>query len=176
MKDIVLREIKTWVNLMISYSEIIESIQGEVPDCEQLIVQDAQIEALQKEYDKYYGLRGYLLADLQEGRIDKEEFDEFHEIYTGKCKEIENSIEKQKALTKKIYEEKEERKERSERYRKTAEVDGLTRELRVTMVSEIYVYEDKSLDIVFRFSNELARMKEICEMSRSVDEDHEIAV
>lgn len=176
LKDIVLSEIKIWVNLMISYSEIIESIQGEVPDCEQLIVQDAQIEALQKEYDKYYGLRGYLLADLQEGRIDKEEFDEFHEIYTGKCKEIENSIEKQKALTKKIYEEKEERKERSERYRKTAEVDGLTRELLVTMVSEIYVYEDKSLDIVFRFSNELARMKEICEMSRSVDEDHEIAV
>ena len=166
LKDIVLREIKVWMKLMVSYSEIMDSIQGEIPDCEQLIVQDAQIEALQKEYDKYYGLRGYLLADLQEGRIDKEEFDEFHGIYTGKCKEIENSIEKQKALTKKIYEEKEEQKERLENYRKTAEVDELTRELLVTMISKIYVHEDKSLDIVFRFNNELEKMKEICEMSK----------
>lgn len=176
LKDIVLREIKVWMNLMISYSEIMESIQGEIPDCGQLIVQDTQIEALQKEYDKYYGLRGYLLADLQEGRIDKEEFDEFHEIYTGKCKEIENSIEKQKALTKKIYEEKEEWKERLERYRKTAEVDELTRELLVTMISKIYVHEDKSLDIVFRFKNELEKMKEICEISRNVDMNNEITV
>lgn len=176
LKDVVLREIKVWVNLMISYSEIMETIQGEIPNCEQLIVQDAQIKALQKEYDKYYGLRGYLLADLQEGRIDKEEFDEFHEIYTGKCKEIENSIEKQKTLTRKIYEEKEERKERLERYKKTTEVDELTRELLVTMISKIYVHEDKSLDIVFRFSNELEKMKEICEMSRNVEADNEIAV
>ncbi len=176
LKDIVLREIKTWVNLMISYSEIMESVQDEISDCEQLIIQDAQIEALQKEYDKYYGLRGCLLADLQEGRIDKEEFDEFHEIYTGKCKEIENSIEKQKMLTKKIYEEKEERRERLERYRKTAEVDELTRELLVTMVSKIYVHEDKSLDIVFRFGNELEKMKEICGMTGNTDLDNGIEV
>ena len=63
-----------------------------------------------------------------------------------------------------------------ERYKKTSEVDELTRELLVTMISKIYVHEDKSLDIVFRFSNELEKMKEICEMSRNVEADNEIAV
>jgi hypothetical protein len=44
------------------------------------------------------------------------------------------------------------------------------------MVSKIYVHEDKSLDIVFRFSNELEKMKEICEMNRNMDVVNEMAV
>ena len=51
-----------------------------------------------------------------------------------------------------------------DKYKESKDLGTLTRELLVTMVSKVYVHEGKKLDIVFRFSNELEKLKVINQM------------
>lgn len=164
LKKILLKEIKSWLDLMTSYSEVMDTLNEMNVNYEQVVEYDAQIGVLRNEYNKYYGLKSGLLSDLREGLIDKEEFDEFHSLYTKKCDELELAINNHKNLVKKMFQNGVAAKVQLERYKETQDLIELTRELLVTMVSKIYVHENKELDIVFRFSNELDKLKGINQM------------
>ena len=105
-----------------------------------------------------------MLSDLKEGLIEKEEFEEFHSLYTKKCEELEQAISNQKALIKKMFQNGVAAKVQLDKYRETKDLGELTRELLVIMVSKVYVHEGKELDIVFRFSSELEKLKSIQQM------------
>ena len=164
LKKILLKEIKTWIDLMASYSEIMDVMEEMNVNYEQVVEYDSQISVLRSEYNKYYGLKSGLLSDLKEGLIDKEEFDEFHNLYTKKCDELELAINNQKNLVKKMFQNGVAAKTQLDKYRESKDLGTLTRELLVTMVSKVYVHEGKKLDIVFRFSNELEKLKVINQM------------
>lgn len=164
LKKILLKEIKTWIDLMASYSEIMDVIEEMNVNYEQVVEYDSQISVLRSEYNKYYGLKSGLLSDLKEGLIDKEEFDEFHSLYTKKCDELELAINNQKDLVKKMFQNGVAAKTQLDKYKESKDLGTLTRELLVTMVSKVYVHEGKKLDIVFRFSNELEKLKVINQM------------
>lgn len=165
LKRIVLKEIKTWTDMMASYTDMMEAISEMDVSYEQVVEYDAQIGVLRNEYNKYYELKSGLLSDMREGLIDKEEFDEFHWLYTKKCEELDSAINSQKNLVKKMFQNGVAAKSQLDKYRETADLGELTRELLVVMVSKIYVHEDKTLDIVFRFSNELEKLESISQMA-----------
>lgn len=164
LKKILLKEIKTWIDLMASYSEIMDVMEEMNVNYEQVVEYDSQISGLRSEYNKYYGLKSGLLSDLKEGLIDKEEFDEFHSLYTKKCDELELAINNQKNLVKKMFQNGVAAKTQLDKYKESKDLGTLTRELLVTMVSKVYVHEGEKLDIVFRFSNELEKLKVINQM------------
>ena len=164
LKKILLGEIKTWIDLMASYAEIMDVMDEMNISYEQVVEYDSQIGILRNEYNKYYGLKSGLLSDLKEGLIDKEEFDEFHSLYTKKCEELEQAISNQKVLIKQMFQNGVAAKVQLDKYRETKDLGELTRELLVTMVSKVYVHEGKELDIVFRFSNEMEKLKSIHQM------------
>ena len=149
---------------MTSYVEIVDTLNEMNVNYEQVVEYDTQIGVLRNEYNKYYGLKSGLLSDLREGVIEKEEFEEFHCLYTKKCNELEIAIANQKDLVKKMFQNGVAAKVQLERYKESKDLGELTRELLVTMVSKIYVHENKELDIVFRFSNELDKLKDINQM------------
>lgn len=164
LKRIVLKEIKTWSDLMASYTNIMDAISEMDVNYEQVVEYDTQIGILRNEYNKYYGIKSGLLSDLREGLIDKEEFDEFHSLYTKKCEELDTAINSQKDLIKRMFRNGVAAKIQLDKYRETADLGELKRELLVAMVSRIYVHENKELDIVFRFSNEFKKLENICQM------------
>ena len=164
LKKILLGEIKTWIDLMASYAEIMDAMDEMNISYEQVVEYDSQIGILRNEYNKYYGLKSGLLSDLKEGLIDKEEFDEFHSLYTKKCEELEQAISNQKVLIKQMFQNGVAAKVQLDKYRETKDLGELTRELLVTMVSKVYVHEGKELDIVFRFSDEMEKLKSIHQM------------
>ena len=164
LKKILLGEIKTWIDLMASYAEIMDVMDEMNISYEQVVEYDSQIGILRNEYNKYYGLKSGLLSDLKEGLIDKEEFDEFHSLYTKKCEELDRAISNQKVLIKQMFQNGVAAKVQLDKYRETKDLGELTRELLVTMVSKVYVHEGKELDIVFRFSNEMEKLKSIHQM------------
>lgn len=164
LKKILLGEIKTWIDLMASYAEIMDVMDEMNISYEQVVEYDSQIGILRNEYNKYYGLKSGLLSDLKEGLIDKEEFDEFHSLYTKKCEELDQAISNQKVLIKQMFQNGVVAKVQLDKYRETKDLGELTRELLVTMVSKVYVHEGKELDIVFRFSNEMEKLKSIHQM------------
>lgn len=167
LKRIVLKEIKTWIDLMASYAEIMDVLDEMNISYEQVVEYDSQIVVLRNEYNKYYRLKSGLLSDLKEGLIEKEEFEEFHSLYTKKCEELEQVISNQKALIKKMFQNGVAAKVQLDKYRETKDLGELTRELLVIMVSKVYVHEGKELDIVFRFSSELEKLKSIQQMVQS---------
>lgn len=167
LKKILLGEIKTWIDLMASYAEIMDVMDEMNISYEQVVEYDSQIGILRNEYNKYYGLKSGLLSDLKEGLIDKEEFDEFHSLYTKKCEELEQAISNQKVLIKQMFQNGVAAKVQLDKYRETKDLGELTRELLVTMVSKVYVHEGKELDIIFRFSNEMEKMKSIHQMVKN---------
>ena len=164
LKKILLGEIKTWIDLMASYAEIMDAMDEMNISYEQVVEYDSQIGILRNEYNKFYGLKSGLLSDLKEGLIDKEEFDEFHSLYTKKCEELEQAISNQKVLIKQMFQNGVAAKVQLDKYRETKDLGELTRELLVTMVSKVYVHEGKELDIVFRFSDEMEKLKSIHQM------------
>ena len=164
LKRVVLKEIKTWIDLMASYAEIMDVLDEMNISYEQVVEYDSQIAVLRNEYNKYYRLKSGLLSDLKEGLIEKEEFEEFHSLYTKKCEELEQAISNQKALIKKMFQNGVAAKVQLDKYRETKDLGELTRELLVIMVSKVYVHEGKELDIVFRFSSELEKLKSIQQM------------
>ena len=161
LKSILLKEIKLWLDLMASYSDVMDMITKMNIDYEQVVEYNTQIGTLRNEYNKYYKLISGLLTDLKEGLIDKAEFEEFQYLYTKKCEELEITINNQKEMIKKMFQNGVAAKTQLDKFRETADLGELTRELLVTMIRRVYVHEDKSLDIVFRFSSQLEKIEMI---------------
>ena len=82
----------------------------------------------------------------------------------AKVNELELAINNQKNLVKKMFQNGVAAKTQLDKYKESKDLGTLTRELLVTMVSKVYVHEGKKLDIVFRFSNELEKLKVINQM------------
>lgn len=157
LKKILLKEIKVWTDLMASYCELMNVMDEIIVNYEPTAAYDDQIGVLRKEYHRYDGLKRGLLSDLKEGLIDEEEFDELHRFYAKKCDELEYAVSNQKAIVKRMFRNGAAAKAQLDRYRESKDLGELTRELLVAMVDKVYVHEGKTLDILFRFSNEFEK-------------------
>ncbi len=165
LKNIVLKEIVSFTDLMASYSDVLDFVKQMDLDYSRAVGYDAQVCALTSEYNRYYSLKSGLLSDLKDGLVDREEFEEFNRIYENKCRELEKAIESQKKLVENLLHNGTLAKSRLEKFRETAETGELTRELLVTMVKKIYVHEGKKVDIQFRFANEMEKLGMLSQMA-----------
>lgn len=159
LKNIVLKEIISFMDLMASYPDILEFVKQTDLDLDYSSAAEYNVQtvALTREYNKYYSLKNGLLSDLKNGLVDREEFKEFNHIYKNKCRELKKVIENQKKLMKNLLHNVTLAKSRLEKFKETTEISELTRELLVIMVKKIYVYEGKKVDILFRFANGLEK-------------------
>ncbi len=165
LKNIVLKEIISFTDLMASYPDVLDFVKQMDLDYSRAVEYDAQVCALTSEYNRYYSLKSGLLSDLKDGLVDREEFEEFNRIYENKCRELEKAVESQKRLVENLLHNGTLAKSRLEKFRETAQTGELTRELLVTMVKKIYVHEGKKVDIQFRFANEMEKLGMLSQMA-----------
>ena len=173
LKKIVLKEIQAYMAVFLDYERSMESIQEIEIDGMQVIGYDMQISKLQEEYNKYYDLKMALYDDLKTGLIDKTEFDEFTAIYSEKCKELDQMLEYQKEIVKDIFSGSVSAKVEIENWKKAMELTELNRSLLAMTVDAIYVFEDKKLEIHFRYQDMIEKMKvikEFCSSKKTEDE------
>ncbi len=158
LKKIVFKEIKKHLELMASYEETARYLEHMNVNYEQVVEYDSQIASLQAEYSRYYTLKSNLFSDLKEGLIDKKEFDEFHQLYEGKCNELENAVKAQKKLIKDMFQNGVAAKSQLEKLKENLDIQELDRELLVTTIRRVYIHEDKRLEIEFRFHSEMDKL------------------
>jgi len=166
LKRIVFKEIKKYLELMASYEETARYLEQMNVNCEQAAAYDSQIARLQSEYGRYYALKSSLFSDLREGLIDKKEFDEFHQLYEGKCNELEHAVTAQKKMIKDMFRNGAAAKSQLEKLRENLDIQELNRGLLVTAVRRVYIHEDKRLEIEFRFKSELDKPGVLSRMCR----------
>ncbi len=154
LKDIILKEIVFFMDLMAYYPDVLDFAKRVDIDYKEAAGYNTQAGILTREYNRYYSLKNGLISDLENGLADSEEFEEFKRIYENKCAELENAIKNQKRFAESILHNYILAKARLEKFREAAEIAELTRELLVTMVKKIYVHEGKKVDILFRFANQ----------------------
>ncbi len=153
LKNIILKETGSFLDLMASYSGVLDFVKQINTDYNKVFKQDVYTNAATREYNRYYNMKRGLLSGLEEGLVDREEFEEFNSIYENKCRELEKAVECHKELVENILHNKSIVKSKLEKFKETAETGELTRELLVTMVKKVYVHEGKKIDILFRFAN-----------------------
>lgn len=158
LKRIVFKEIKKYLELMASYEETARYLEQMNVNYEQVAEYDSQIASLQAEYGRYYTLKSNLCSDLKEGLIDKKEFDEFHQLYEGKCNELENAVKAQKKIIRDMVQNGIAAKSRLEKLKENLDIQELDRELLVTTIRRVYIHEDKRLEIEFRFHSEMDKL------------------
>lgn len=158
LKRIVFKEIKKYLELMASYEETARYLEQINVNYEQVVEYDSQIASLQAEYGRYYTLKSNLFSDLKEGLIDKKEFDEFHQLYEGKCSELENAVKAQKKIIKDMFQNGVAAKSQLEKLKENLDIQELDRELLVTTIRRVYIHEDKRLEIEFRFHSEMDKL------------------
>lgn len=122
---------------------------------------DTMVAEKEREIENYQDFRMKLLEAFHEKLIDRDEYDGMRKKYTG-------MIEKTKASLEKIMEERagvvgERPGNRTwvEQFAQYRVEKSLTREMAVTLVDKIYVYEDKRLKIEFNYRDEIAYDQEL---------------
>lgn len=161
LMHIVLKEIQSSTSLMIEYSEVINMLRELDVNYEKVAEYDSQILRMKEEYKKYETLKTGLYEDMKDELISKEEYKEFHALYSQKCKQLTVAIDRQKELIGKMFQNGVEAKVQLKELEKKLSFDTLTRPLLVMAVERIYVYEDKRLEIQFRYADVIQRLKEM---------------
>ena len=101
-----------------------------------------------------------LYEALNDDLIDRDEYEKMRNKYTGMIEETENiirqlSADREKSLTNTTP------RDWMASIAKFKGITELSREVVITLVDKVYVYEDKHIRIDFNFRNELAYYKEI---------------
>lgn len=159
LKTIVLREIQTYSALFMDYDMVMTELQRMEVGYEQAVEYDAQIAEMQTEYNHFYALKTSLYDDLKEGLIGKEEFEEFRQIYGGKCSQLQQAIEGQKQIIKEVFQNGAAAAVQLEDWKKSLELKELDRNLLACAVDKISVYENKKLEVVLRYQSVIDKMK-----------------
>ena len=138
--------------------EKLKDIDDLMPDVKKTIQEKVE-EFLEKSDNQPYGLKMSLYDDLKTGLIDKTEFNEFREIYDAKCEELDQTIKYQKQLIREIFDGSVAIKVQIEDWKKAIDIKELDRSLLALTVDAIYVFEDKKIEIHFRYQDMVEKMK-----------------
>ncbi|MFA9421950.1 MAG: hypothetical protein ACERLG_00115 [Sedimentibacter sp.] len=79
--------------------------------------------------------------------------------YDDKLQKLDKSVHSQEQLTKDIYENFAQEEDRLKRFKKFLGIDKLDRMAIVTFVDRILIFEDKTIQIFFKYQNEFDKAK-----------------
>ena len=118
---------------------------------------------LEEEIQRYKKLELGLYENFVDGIINKAEYTDFRENYRGQIEE------KQEALRRLEREQRDAAAMGSQNrawvqvFAQYENVQELDRRLLVALVDKVFIYEDKRVEIVFRYRDEFERAREIAE-------------
>ena len=112
-----------------------------------------------------------LYEHMSDGIITKEEFSSMKQIYTSK-------IAKTEEILRSLEQEREEAVNASgldcswmEHFKKNRNVDVLDRELAVTLIDRVEVFDDKRIEVSFNFNDELQQLRGYLEKAAGQGQD-----
>lgn len=158
LKEIVCQSIRKFANSFLQEKELFDHAVQYETDFDPIVRYDKEIERLKKEQDKYYSLCSGLHEDLRTGVITKEEFERLHNGFSQKRKELEIAMLKQEQLIKSMFKKGVLSAGRLKTFQDCVELKEIDRHTLSSLVKRIYVYENKQVEIEFRFMDTFAIM------------------
>ena len=154
LEGIVLNAIANQIKLVVELDELLQDVGRGILEDAKLKKIDILITQKHKDIDRYKELRMGLYEAYNDNLISREDYDKMREKYA-------EQIETEEAVLVRLREEYAREKESSSintgwihEFKKFHGVTDLTRELVVTLIDRIFVYEDKRVKIEFNYRNE----------------------
>lgn len=153
LEQIVLRDLKQMIHSVDNLKELVQSQSFATSKVKRNA--DTELNKIKAELERVTKLRKSIYEDYKEELISKEEFLSYREDYLKKeelySKQIEALEEKKKGdISKNVFETP-----WLKRLLELRDIESLDREIVVEMISEIKVYENRKIKIVYNFGNEL---------------------
>lgn len=121
---------------------------------------DRLIEEKHKEIEESKEYRLRLYESMAEGIINRDEYGKLRKRYTEKIGQAEEAIEQLNAQLQKYAAGFEQDTSWIDSFLKYREVTTLTRDLVLTIIDKIIIYENKTIEVVFNFHNEMDNLQE----------------
>ena len=164
-EEMLMKIVKDRMNEMIRrlcmYEKLRENISGCEINRDEVIEHDIEIEKLKGELRKYSSLKAALYQDLEEGLLSKKQFEKYRKQYTDKEVELQSAIEKQKEVINSVYDEGICAESLLKTFKKNPHVEEIDRIMLVTMLDRILIYEDDSVELVYRYSERMHKFNQI---------------
>ena len=156
----VLRAIIKQIEIILDTDELLNAMGKSKIENAHIKRLDLAIAQKNSELDRYCDFRMKLYEALNDDLIDRDEYEKMRSKYAGMIEETEDvirqlSADREKSLTNTTP------RDWMASIAKFKGITELSREVVITLVDKVYVYEDKHIRIDFNFRNELAYYKEI---------------
>lgn len=152
LKAVVLQVLQTCVPVFVD-----ENSQPEV-NFDEIAMFKTEIERLNRERDKYLGIRAGMDEDLQAGVITEADFQNLCAIYEKKYEETKNALQKQEEMLQQLFRNGVFAGVKLEKLKKEGKLTQLDRDALLCFISRIEVYEEKKLYVELKGRQEFDEM------------------
>lgn len=142
LKWLVLAGLRQQLALFLNSKAVLSQMEEMEIRVEEREVLDREIQRLRQELEKYVFLRDRLCEDWKQGVLTEEDFREFSCIFETQYQETKEAIRRQENMLQKLIQTEASAKENLEKLKSTLEITTLDRDVLVTFVSRVLVYED----------------------------------
>lgn len=161
LTEIVLESLNRMIRKLCHYDELARSLEELHISKDAALVQDKEIQKLKEELAKYGRLKAALYQDLKEGLISEAQFNRYRNQYTDREIGLQKAIQEQKALVEKIYKNGIAAESILKQFKENPQVDELNHRLLVSLINRIVVYEDNTVEIIYRYTDEMKKCEQI---------------
>ena len=145
LKHIVLKALNQQLALYLDQSKVLQRLEQLEVSLDEVAAYDKESERLRKEQDKYAALRLGLYEDFKQGILTKEEFQKFKEIYAEQSAKTEELIKQQEQTIKDLFKAGVLAGAKLERMKSALTITELNRDVLITFVRRIFLYDDKRI-------------------------------
>jgi DNA invertase Pin-like site-specific DNA recombinase len=160
VENAVLNAVTSQLELLVEVSELVKRIGENDIVNKKVKYLDLQITAKEQEMEKNQNAAMRLYDSYTEELITREEYLFMKEKYIVRIKTQEKTIRELEEKKKQLVENGKEATSWIGHYMKFQGIEHLTHEAVATMIERVEVYEDKRIEIIFSFENQLAELKQ----------------
>ncbi|MDL2302003.1 recombinase family protein [Lachnospiraceae bacterium OttesenSCG-928-D06] len=161
LSNILINAISNHISVLASMTTIMERIEKNGINAEDIVLNDEEISKRYKEFERYTKLMNSLYLDLADDVLTEEEFHQLHDRYQQKCDDIQAQITNLKSEIRAFFLTGIMHNEWIKTFKKYKNITELNRFMMVVMIEKILVYENKEVEIQFKFQDEFRLLKKI---------------
>ena len=168
LKEVLLQGVQKQAALLSDEMKVAAHAQKLEVGFETLAQLEQEVLRLRGEQENYLFLRSCLYEDYKGGLITGEDYESFGAIYEARYAKLQSAIEKQEKLIHTMFKSGIAGGIRLDRFKETAQIAELSRDVLLSFVDKILVYEEKRICISLRGKEPFSGLNAHCESGGAV--------
>ena len=171
LEDVVLLVLRRHIANLMNMEEMLEYVNTLPVKRDELRQTDRLITQKVEEIERYNRLKTRLHESLADELIDKTEFSDMKRGYDEKLSHAQEALTKLKDEYSELWETKGSH-EWVEQFKRHKDITELTRPVAVTLIEQIIVYQDKRIEVAFKYQGKYERILEYIVNVQAAQPDH----